>query len=266
MSAWGRAHGGPLDDAMIDILVAYLRSLARAPAIDVSQVRVSGSAERGRALWAEHCVSCHGPTGEGTPTAPSVTHPSLLATASDGFLRHTIEHGREGTPMTGFGALLPSQSIDDLVVHLRTLEHAPDRPAPPPGPAPPAVAELVIHPEGEPPRFELRDNRFVSSAAVNEALRDGRRMVILDARATSDWAREHIPGAAPFPFYDIDQMAESLPDDGTWILAYCACPHAASGRVVDTLRERGFEHTAVIDEGIHHWMEQGYPIERGAVP
>jgi cytochrome c oxidase cbb3-type subunit III len=265
MSAWGRAHGGPLDDGTVDAIVAYLRSLATQPAVDVSQVRVSGSAERGRALWAESCQTCHGERGEGSDTATSVSHPNFQRTASDGFLRHTIEHGRPGTPMPAF-AQLPSQAIDDLVVFIRTLEQMPDRPTTPGGDPPPGIQDLVINPCGQPPSFTLRDNRFVPSAAVNAALQEGRRMVILDARATSDWANGHIPGAAPFPFYDIDQMAEHIPRDGTWILAYCACPHAASGHVVDALRGRGFENTAVIDEGIHHWIDQGYPIAQGTAP
>jgi cytochrome c oxidase cbb3-type subunit 3 len=265
MSAWGRAHGGPLDDTLVDALVVYLRSLATEPAIDVANTRISGSVERGRALYAERCVTCHGETGEGSETATSISHPNFHAAASDGFIRHTIEHGREGTPMAAFGDL-PSQSLDDLVSFVRTLEHAPDRPTTPGGDPPPGLEDLVINQSGEPPEFQLRDGRYVAADAVKNALEQGRRMVILDARATSDWANGHIPGAAPFPFYDIAQMAEHLPRDGTWILAYCACPHAASGHVVDDLRGRGFEHTAVIDEGIHYWMDHGYPVEQGAAP
>jgi len=265
MSAWGRAHEGPLDDVLIDSLVAYLRSLATAPAVGVSAVQVSGSVERGRALWSAECTRCHGERGEGSEVATSVSHPNFHRTVSDGYLRHTIEHGRPGTPMPAFGHL-PSQSLDDLVAFVRSLEHAPDRPSPPPGDPPPGIADLVINPTGQPPRFTLREDRFVPSEAVKNALEQNRRMVILDARATSDWALGHIPGAAPFPFYDIEQMAQQLPRDGTWILAYCACPHAASGHVVDELRSRGFEHTAIIDEGIHFWMDHGYPVARGAAP
>lgn len=265
MSAWGRAHQGPLEDDAVDALVVYLRSLATEPAIDVSGVHVSGSVERGRALYVASCQECHGERGEGTETATSISHPNFHRDASDGYLRHTIEHGRPGTPMPSF-ADLSSQSLDDLVAFVRTLEHAPDRPTTPGGDPPPGLEDLVINPSGQPPDFTLRDERFVSADAVKLALEQGRRMVILDARATSDWANGHIPGAAPFPFYDIAQMAEHLPHDGTWILAYCACPHAASGHVVDDLRARGFEHTAVIDEGIHYWMDHDYPVEQGTAP
>ena len=264
MSAWGRAHGGPLGEPDVVGLIAYLRSLGTQPAIDVSGVRVTGSVQRGQALYAQHCQTCHGERGEGSDTATSISHPNFHRAASDGFIRHTIERGREGTPMPAFGAQLSSQDLDDLVVYVRSIEHAPDRPITPGGDPPPGLEDLVINPNGEAPDFTLRDDRFVSADAVHQALQQGRRMVIIDARATSDWANGHIPGAAPFPFYDIAQMAERLPRDA-YILAYCACPHAASGRVVDELRSRGFERTAVIDEGIHYWMDHGYPIERGSV-
>ena len=76
----------------------------------------------------------------------------------------------------------------------------------------------------------------------------------------------HIRGAAPFPFYSVDDLASHLPNDGTWIIAYCACPHAASGHVVDALRAHGFTHTAILDEGIPWWIEQHYAIEAGPLP
>ena len=60
-------------------------------------------------------------------------------------------------------------------------------------------------------------------------------------------------------------LVARLPRDGTFIVAYCGCPHAASGRVVDALRERGFENTAVLDEGVLVWRDLGYPVEGESV-
>jgi cytochrome c oxidase cbb3-type subunit 3 len=98
---------------------------------------------------------------------------------------------------------------------------------------------------------------------VKAALQAGARMVLLDARPTSDWLKSHIPGALPVPFYEPKKMIESLPRDGTWIIAYCACPHAASGKVMDTLRAQGFSNTAVLDEGVLVWAARGYPMTLG---
>ncbi len=268
MSAWGQARGGPLAGPAVDSIVAYLRSLARRRPIRAGAQRVEGSADRARSLYAERCVACHGERGEGTPRATSLSHPNFQRTASNGFLRYTIEHGRAGTPMASF-AFLGEQAVGDLVFFIRTLEHDPTPiapPAPPSGPPPPGLEHLILNPTGRSPRFTLRDGRYVPSADVARALAEHRRIVILDARAASDWSLAHVTGALPFPFYDVEQLASRLPRDGTWIVAYCACPHAASGHVVDELRRRNFDHTAVLDEGIGFWMAHNYPTERAAPP
>src|SRR5690606_9989581 len=59
MGAYGRDHGGPLTDVQIEKLVAHVRGWQRGPAIDLSEVVVSGDAERGSPVWTEHCASCH---------------------------------------------------------------------------------------------------------------------------------------------------------------------------------------------------------------
>jgi cytochrome c oxidase cbb3-type subunit 3/ubiquinol-cytochrome c reductase cytochrome c subunit len=74
-----------------------------------------------------------------------------------------------------------------------------------------------------------------------------------------------IPGSISVPYYAFSRLDE-LPRDGTWIMAYCACPHHASGVVVDELRKRGFPYTAVLDEGILEWKKRGYPIAGEPTP
>lgn len=270
MSPWGNEHGGPLGPKQVDQIIAYLRSFARKPFVKTEGVKVAGDAARGAGVWAERCRTCHGARGEGTNRATSVSHPNFLHNVSDGFLRHTITNGRAGTDMEGFakpltGTPLSAQTIDDLVAHIRTLEGIPG-PLPPVNyEPPPGLDQLVLNPTSTPPKFTLRDGRFVPAAQVEQALRDKKKIVLLDARATPDWSRGHIVGALPFPFYDIEKMASSLPNDGTWIVAYCACPHAASGHVVDELRKRKFQNTAVLDEGIGFWQQKGYPTAQAKV-
>jgi len=55
----------------------------------------------------------------------------------------------------------------------------------------------------------------------------------------------------------------TIPNDSTWVVAYCACPHAASGKVMNTLRRNGFKNTAILDEGILVWGQLGYPVQNG---
>ena len=129
---------------------------------------------------------------------------------------------------------------------------------------PPSANDYLLNPAGDAPAFELREGRFVSAEVVAHALAEGRKMVLLDPHAKSGWQRAHIPGAVPVPCYsEPERIGDDLPNDGTWIIVYCACPHAASGRVVDALRARGFSKTAIIDEGVIVWTQRGYPIQAG---
>ena len=100
---------------------------------------------------------------------------------------------------------------------------------------------------------------------VKNALSAKQRIVIVDARPPSDWIQFHIPGAISVPYHD-RTLLDRIPNDGTWVVAYCACPHHASGEVVDALRERKYTNTAVMDEGILFWKDHGFPLVGEAVP
>ena len=260
MGAYGSVRGGPLDDAQIRAITSFLRT--KGPSARVLPAPVGkGNGERGAALYARECKSCHGmPDAPGK--APKLYNAELLAAASPAFLRHAIVNGRPPTRMPAFEKKLSKSDIDDLVAWLERLRSATPatRVAPPPIPD---DLPLLQHPEGKAPEFVLRDERFVPAAQVLEAIEQKRRLIVIDARSTSDWLQFHIPGALPIPYYDTQKL-DRLPNDGTWVVAYCACPHHASGEVVDALRRRGFPHTAVLDEGILDWRRRGYPLQGAA--
>ncbi len=275
MAAYGRARGGPLDDAAVARLVGYLREQGP-PAGPLSDVP-GGDAATGAAVYAQRCVRCHGDArtrGE----AMSLVNPGLLASARDGFLRHAIVRGRPGTPMEAFAGVLSDAEIAGVIRYLRTSGGA--------GgtsvellPEPTGKEPLVQNPAGKPPQFTPRadpcppaapgaapckpDPRFVSVAQVAAALADHRRLIIIDARPASEWRRVHIAGAVSIPYHELARLAE-VPRDGTWVIAYCACPHHLSGIVVDELRKRGHAHSAVLDEGINEWQRRGFPITAAA--
>ncbi|MBX3725135.1 MAG: c-type cytochrome [Xanthomonadales bacterium] len=263
MAAYGQAFGGPMDPATIFKLARWLVEQSGVDELlALPREPVKGDIAAGAALYASHCASCHGDRGEGKE-APALAHPMFLASASDAFIRHAIAEGRDGTPMTGYRDSLDEMQINALTAFLRS--RAPGWDAPNVAlRAPPEPDAYVLNPTGENPDFALREGRFVAAEAVERALREGRRMVLLDARAMSDWQRAHIPGAVPMPYYtEPERIIADLPGDGTWIIVYCACPHAASGRVVDALRANDVPNTAIIDEGIIVWTQRGYPIQAG---
>jgi rhodanese-related sulfurtransferase len=74
--------------------------------------------------------------------------------------------------------------------------------------------------------------------------------------------REHITGAVSVPFYDPSPYFDKLPKD-TWLVCYCACPHAESGQLARALNAKGFSKVAVLDEGLGVWKSRGYPMTAG---
>ncbi len=265
MAAYGKERGGPLDAAAVDRLVAFLRG--RGPAAKPIPARARGDAARGEPLYKEHCERCHG-NARTRGNAVHLANARFLEVASDAFLGWAISEGRPGTPMEAWKGKLTDAQIDDVVAYVRSFEKPP---APELLPPPTGKEPIVINPDGKHPTFTLRstpcrpnvpctpDERFVSAEQVKRALDEKRRMVIIDARPVSDWRRVHIPGAVSIPHHDLARLDE-VPNDGTWVIAYCACPHHLSGDVVDALRRRGIKHAVVLDEGILEWHRRGYPV------
>lgn len=261
MAAYGKVRGGPLDDAEINAIVRFLR--AKGPkARPLPAAPAGGNAGSGPDVFAKNCQSCH-PTPYNRGTALDLFNPELLRAASPAFYRHAIVNGRPPTPMPAFQGKLSEQEISDVIAWIWSFK--PASPTPPVQKLTvPDDLPIVINPKGGAPQFTLREDRFVSAAQVKKALDLKQRIVIVDARSPSDWIQFHIPGAVPVPYHDHKQL-ERIPNDDTWVVAYCACPHHASGEVVDALRKRNYKHTAVLDEGILFWRDKGYPLAGEAV-
>jgi cytochrome c oxidase cbb3-type subunit 3/ubiquinol-cytochrome c reductase cytochrome c subunit len=100
---------------------------------------------------------------------------------------------------------------------------------------------------------------------VAAQLKHKARMVILDARAPSDYTSEHIAGAVSVPFYDPTPYLDKLPRDA-WLVCYCACPHAESGELATKLVAAGFKKVTVLDEGLGTWKQKGYGVSTGMQP
>jgi mono/diheme cytochrome c family protein len=88
----------------------------------------SESIAAGKALWNQHCSSCHGKTGkgDGTKAAQLKTQPEDLSTAtmqsqSDGSLFYKTSEGRGDMP--SFKKKIPdANDIWDLVNYMRTFK------------------------------------------------------------------------------------------------------------------------------------------------
>ena len=264
MAAYLNEMGGPLNMRDIFTLAIWLKFESKTETIALPEDPVAGDPYSGARLYARECAECHGQKGDGV-TAPALGNPAFLAFATDAYIRYAIEKGRDGTEMQAFGHVLSSEQLDDLTTYIRSLASGwspePKELAPYPGPE-----DYVLHPKGKSPDFRLRENRYVPMEQVKQALEKGNRMVLLDTRTSSEWHNAHIPGAVPMPYYiSEEEVDKGLPKDGTWIVAYCSCPHAASDKIIDMLRKKGYKRTAVIDEGFFKWIHAGYPVTGGKI-
>lgn len=258
--------GGPMSkDEIIQLLYWIRQKSGVLDHVDLDPDPVIGDVVLGAKLYAHECAQCHGAEGEGV-TGTALGNPAMLSLTEDKFLRYAIKNGRDGTDMKAFGEKLSGEEIDALTAFLRSRATgwAVKKPI---YRAPPAVDEYVINPDGDAPQFELKDDRYVMSADLNQAFVDKRRMVILDTRIMSYWQMVNIEGSVPMPYYydygDIKTLSKDLPNDGTWIVTYCECPRAAAESVNRKLTKLGFKNTAVLWEGIQGWVALGYPVFRG---
>jgi cytochrome c oxidase cbb3-type subunit III len=263
MSAWGTELGGPLRSPEVLALIAFLRTWQKQPALELDESPGTGTASRGEAIWKRECAECHGPTGKYIRLLNS----ELLQNASRGFLRHAIRKGRPPAPMPAFEAKLGARGIEDVVAYLKTLPAQP-RPAAANGPAlPPPIplGPVPLNPRGPEPKDFQAYPGMTPVAIVSREYQRKARMAILDARAPSDYAQEHIAGAVSVPFYDPTPYFAKLPKKA-WIVCYCGCPHAESGALALKLKAAGFDKVTVMDEGLWEWKGKGHPMKAGTKP
>lgn len=267
MAAYLDEMGGPMTVGEIYILVRWLQSHVVTESYEFSRDLVVGDVETGKRVYSEHCASCHGKMGEGG-TGTALGNAAMLSLTTDKFIRYAIENGREGTEMLAFSGILSDEEINGVTAFLRTratgwtVEKPVLR-------SPPKVGDYVLNSDSPVAEFELKEDLYVMSADLLKALRDKKRMVLLDTRSMSQWQVYNIEGSVPIPYYtnhaDLRALAERLPNDGTMIVTYCACPRAAAEHVNAMIRNLGFTNTAVLWEGIRGWVSFGYPVFQGRV-
>jgi cbb3-type cytochrome c oxidase subunit III len=263
MAGYMKSRGGPLEYIDIEVLLQWLyqKSGVKEP-IEVSREPVEGDIKLGAKIYAKNCVTCHGKKGEGI-SAPALGNPMLLATATDHFLRYAISEGRDGTPMKAFKDSLSDKEIDAVTAFLRSRASGWSIPKQDTVSIP-TPENYVLNPKSKAPKFTLREGKYVSAEQLFKAIKDSLRIVLLDARSEVAWRQTHIPGSIPVPYYEEpENFVKNLPNDSTQIVVYCACPHAASQKVVNNLTRNGFKNTAILDEGVLVWAQLGYPVQNG---
>lgn len=128
MPAWAELEGG-LREEEIGRLAAYIREFGGVAFEGDPKPRrwVEGDATEGQRLYVKFCGLCHGERGEGKE-GPALHNQVFLEIATDSYLFKTIQIGRTGTSMAGFGAgsavrgTLTDPEISSIVAFMRTWE------------------------------------------------------------------------------------------------------------------------------------------------
>jgi mono/diheme cytochrome c family protein len=105
-------------------VIVFLRHSSQNPPDVIYPGPIFGSAEKGRSLFQDLCVECHGRLGEGTQ-APALNNQEFLNAATNGYIYATISLGRSGTDMPSWGRgsdkyrALNIQERHDIAAYLR---------------------------------------------------------------------------------------------------------------------------------------------------
>lgn len=114
---------------------AWLKSLATVGALTLlpGLALAQGNVERGKGLYAQYCVSCHGPAGKGDGPAASVLDPkprnltdkTYMMKLKDEYVFDLIRKGGAGVGksplMPPLGSQLKEGDIRDVIAYIRSL-------------------------------------------------------------------------------------------------------------------------------------------------
>jgi cytochrome c oxidase cbb3-type subunit 3 len=199
MGAFRDDMGGPMSEDEVYQLATWLKEQSGHKPIELPEDPIPGDVAMGKEVYEINCSVCHGDNGEGD-VGPAIGNPAMLSNASDAFLRYAIENGRDGTEMPSFKEDLTAQEIDNVTAFLRSRVAGWEKERPVLR-TPPTVDEYILNPGSPAPEFNLKDGAYVMAAELDQALREKRRMVLLDTRVTSMWQMAHIEGSIPIPYY-----------------------------------------------------------------
>ncbi|MGA8013723.1 MAG: rhodanese-like domain-containing protein [Candidatus Acidiferrales bacterium] len=88
----------------------------------------------------------------------------------------------------------------------------------------------------------------------------GEKIILVDTREDSEWARGHIPGAIHLSRGVIERDIEkTIPDKETTVVLYCGGGFR-SALAADNLQKMGYRNVISMDGGWRGWTEAGFPI------
>lgn len=90
----------------------------------------------------------------------------------------------------------------------------------------------------------------------------GEKIVLVDVREESEWARGHVSGAVYLGKGIIERdIEQGLPDTSATIVLYCGGGFR-SALAADNLQKMGYKNVISMDGGWKGWLEAGYPTAK----
>jgi rhodanese-related sulfurtransferase len=120
-----------------------------------------------------------------------------------------------------------------------------------------------------PPRFlKIVDDakkrvRETNVDAVKARIDRGEKVLLIDVREESEYAKDHVPDAIHLGKGVIERDIEArVPELNTEMILYCGGGFR-SALAADNLQKMGYTNVISMDGGIRDWREKGYPLEAG---
>jgi len=97
---------------------------------------------------------------------------------------------------------------------------------------------------------------------VKQRLDRGEKLMLVDVREESEFAKDHLPGAIHLGKGVIERDIEArVPDLNTPLVLYCGGGFR-SALAADNLQKMGYTNVISMDGGVRGWREKNYPMTR----
>jgi rhodanese-related sulfurtransferase len=131
-----------------------------------------------------------------------------------------------------------------------------------------AEGDFMAH--QHPPRFlKIVDDakkrvRETNVDAVKSRIDRGDKVLLVDVREESEYAKDHLPGAIHLGKGVIERDIEArVPELNTEMILYCGGGFR-SALAADNLQKMGYTNVISMDGGIRDWREKSYPLQTAA--
>jgi rhodanese-related sulfurtransferase len=128
------------------------------------------------------------------------------------------------------------------------------------------IGTLMAH--QHPPRFlKIVDDakkrvRETNVDTVKTRMDRGEKVLLIDVREESEYAKDHLPGAIHLGKGIIERDIEGrVPELNTEVILYCGGGFR-SALAADNLQKMGYTNVISMDGGIRDWREKGYPLTK----